>query len=77
MKCEHGITPWWDCDPCRATASFGEEPLEPYVDEHLGPEPIHITTRSERRQIMARNNLEYHDVSKNKRGRNYSFMGGK
>ena len=46
-------------------------------DEHLGPEPIHITTRSERRQIMARNNLEYHDVSKKKRGRIYSFMGGK
>ena len=76
MKCEHGVTPWWDCDPCRGSASFGEEPIAPYWDENLGPEPIHITTRSERRQIMARNNLEYHDVSKKKRGRVYSFMGG-
>ena len=77
MKCEHGITPWWDCDPCRNSASFGEEPISPYWDENLGPEPIHITTRSERRQIMSRNNLEYHDVSKKRRGRIYSFMGGK
>ena len=81
MKCDDcgaelqvGQWPW--C-PHEDAHNFGEAPLEPYWDEHLDSNPIHVTTRHERRQIMARNNLEYHDVSRKKRGRIYSFMGGK
>ena len=47
---------------------FGEEPLTPYMDEMLGPEPIEIRTRGERRRIMSQNHLEYLDVSSKKRG---------
>ncbi len=39
--------------------NFGEEPLEAYVDNHVDKVPREITTRSERRRIMAKNNLEY------------------
>ena len=74
MKCEHGVTPWWDCDPCRTSASFGEDPIQPYVDEHLAPDPVEITTRAQRRQIMSRNSLDYLDVSSKKRGRVYVDM---
>ena len=72
MKCEHGITPWWDCDPCRGTANFGEEPLTPYYDGELEAE---IRTRGERRAIMKAKGLEYHDVSKKKRGKVYVCLG--
>ena len=64
----------------RSSTDLGAEPRNHsnrIFDEHLDSNPIHITTRSERRQIMSRNNLEYHDVSKKRRGRIYSFMGGK
>ena len=47
---------------------FGEEPLAPYWDEHISPEGAEIRTRGERRRIMARNGLDYQDVSKKKRG---------
>ena len=77
MKCDHGITPWWDCDPCRGSATFGEDPIRPYFDEHVCPEGAHITTRAERRRIMAENKLEYHDVSRKKRGRVYVCLGGR
>jgi len=69
VKCEHGITPWWDCDPCRGSATFGEDPIEPYVDENLGHEPVLIRTRGERRRIMSKNHLDYLDVSGKKRGK--------
>lgn len=50
---------------------FGDEPLTPYIDHNLGPEPIEIRTRGERRAIMSRNHLDYHDVSRKKRGQLY------
>lgn len=75
MKCEHGLTPWWDCDTCRGGATFGEDPIRPYWDEHVCPDGAHITTRAERRRIMSQNNLEYLDVSKAKRGKVFVFMG--
>lgn len=75
MKCEHGVTPWWDCDPCRGSATFGEDPIQPYFDEHISPEGALITTRAERRRIMSRRGLDYLDVSKKKRGRVYVCMG--
>lgn len=71
MKCEHGITPWWDCDPCRGSATFGDDPIQPYFDENICKGGAMITTRGERRAIMAREHLDYHDVSKKKRGRLY------
>ena len=74
MKCEHGVTPWWDCDPCRGSATFGDTPLEPYVDHNLGPEPVEITSRAQRRAIMSKAHLDYHDVSKKIRGRVYVDM---
>jgi hypothetical protein len=74
MKCEHGITPWWDCDPCRGSATFGDDPIQPYFDEHICQGGAMITTRGERRAIMARNHLDYVDVSKKKRGKVYVDM---
>jgi hypothetical protein len=64
---------------CRGNASdhgkwYGaEEPLSPYWDEHISPEGAEIRTRGERRRLMDRNGLDYHDVSKKKRGRVYVF----
>lgn len=91
MKCEHGITPWWDCDPCRGSATFGDEPTQPYVDEHIAPGGTdvgydsegnryyghRITTRGERRRIMSKHHLDYEDVSRKKRGKVYICLGGK
>jgi hypothetical protein len=39
--------------------NFGEEPLEPYIDHNLCTEPVEITTRGERRAIMARQGMDY------------------
>ena len=61
----------WPWCPHGDARYFGEEPLEPYIDHNLGPEPIEIRTRGERRAIMSRNHLDYHDVSKKLRGRLY------
>ena len=54
---------------------FGDDPITPYMDEMLGPEPVEIRTRGERRRIMSQNHLEYLDVSKKKRGRVYVDFG--
>ena len=57
---------------------LGEEPLEPYWDHNLAPDPVYITTRGERRKLMSKNHLEYLDVSSKKRGgKLYFFVGGK
>ena len=61
----------WPFCPHGDARYFGEEPLEPYIDHNLGPEPVEIRTRGERRAIMSRNHLEYNDVSKKLRGRLY------
>lgn len=60
------------CDDCKSVrvlgdwpscphkkGHFGEEPLEPYIDEHILSEPILITSRGQRRAIMNREHLEY------------------
>lgn len=67
-----GDWPWCPHEPA---PHFGEEPLEPYWDEHISPQGAHLTTRSERRRIMAAGGLEYHDVSRKRRGRFYVDMG--
>ena len=68
-----GEWPFCNGDPAAhiLATNFGEQPLEPYIDHNLGPEPVEITTRSQRRAIMARQHFEYHDVSRKKRGRIY------
>ena len=78
VKCDkcgdwYGISDWPYC-PHEYAVGFGEEPLSPYIDEHLtkevspreddtpyGPE---ITTRAQRRKIMYANNLEYRPKKK-------------
>lgn len=41
------------------SGNFGEEPLEPYFDEHISPEGTWITTRGQRRAIMNASHFEY------------------
>lgn len=48
---------WPQCPHVKG--NFGEEPLEPYIDEHLLDHPIEITTRSQRRRIMNEQHFEY------------------
>lgn len=40
---------------------MGEEPMEPYIDHNLTSDPngVLVTTRGERRKLMAKGNLEY------------------
>jgi hypothetical protein len=57
-ECGETGHPWWDHGPVK---NFGEEPLEPYIDEHITDEHPGklITTRSERRKIMDRKGFDY------------------
>jgi len=72
-ECGEAGHPWWDHGSVK---KFGEDPIEPYMDEHLGHAPVEITSRAQRRRIMSQRNLEYKDVSKKLRGRIYVDMGG-
>jgi hypothetical protein len=66
---EFGVGDWPWCPHEFIGGDFGEEPLEPYMDEHItkksapgeSPEPYGpvITTRGERRKLMREQNLEY------------------
>lgn len=49
----------WPWCPHGEVRRFGEEPLEPYFDEHIRQGGAHITTRGERRRLMEKNNLFY------------------
>ena len=69
---EVGQWPWCPHGDAR---QFGEQPMESYFDEHVSPSGETFTTRAERRRFMAKNNLEYHDVSKKRRGRIFVDMG--
>jgi hypothetical protein len=62
---DHG--PWLGAD----------EPIEGYLDTNLGPQDIEITTRGQRRAIMAKNGLEYKDVTKKTRGKRLYFDMGR
>jgi len=55
---EIGSWPW--C-PHEDAKNFGEDPLEPYIDEHITDEHpgVLITSRAQRRKIMDRNGLDY------------------
>ena len=71
-----GEWPFCNGDPAAHVfaSNFGEQPLEPYMDENIAANPIEITTRGQRRAIMRASGLEYKDVSRKKRGRIYVDM---
>ena len=80
MKCDScgaelkiGEWPWCPHGDAR---HFGEDPIEPYIDENLGHEPVEITSRAQRRKIMYERNLEYVTLKKT-RGNLYVDLGGK
>lgn len=67
-KCGHElkIGEWPYCPHGRGGMAL-EDPLEPYNDWQLDPyshEGPEITTRAQRRKIMAQHNLEYVEPSK-------------
>ena len=70
---------WPDCrkDGSHSAGSFGEEPLEPYVDEHLTQDPngVLITTRSQRTKLMDKHALVYHKNKYITNGRRYVDLG--
>ena len=45
---------------------FGDEPIEGYVDDNLQHDPVEITTRGQRRAIMAKLGIEYRNKKKPK-----------
>jgi len=49
----------WPACPHSSDVTFGEQPLEPYVDENIAEEPVLITTRGQRKALMDKNNLVY------------------
>lgn len=52
MSCEHGLSPWWDCDTCRSTSRFAMDAFEPRYDEHLSEEDLTYTSSRERTKYM-------------------------
>lgn len=49
----------WPHCPHGDGTKFGEEPLEPYVDENIAETPVLITSRGQRAKIMSENHLEF------------------
>ena len=49
----------WPICPHGDGTKFGEEPLEPYFDEHICEGGAYITTRGQRSAIMRREYLEF------------------
>jgi len=60
-ECGSRRTPgdWMQCPHLNEKGSFGEDPLEPYFDEHITERGEYITSRGQRRTIMNANHLEY------------------
>ncbi len=56
---------WWDHGRVK---DFGEDPIEPYFDEHLSADGEWITTRGQRRAIMDKKNFDYRKTGKVKYG---------
>lgn len=69
----------WPWCPHEHVENFGEEPLEPYIDENLTREPggIEITTRAQRRKIMYESNMEYRPKTKMTGSTLFFDLGGK
>jgi len=49
----------WPICPHGDGTKFGEEPLEPYYDEHICEGGAYITTRGQRSAIMRAEHLEF------------------
>lgn len=83
MRCENcgaevQIGDWPYCPHEHVGSRWGDDPLEPYWDEHISKEGAYITSRGQRRAIMSKNHLDYLDVSSKKRlAKSYFFVGGK
>jgi hypothetical protein len=69
---------WMHC-PHGSGLSFGEEPLEPYIDHNVDTNPVLITTRAQRRELMKKNGLDYRKKRTDlvSSGRVYVFQGGR
>ena len=67
-----GDHPWWDHGPVK---KFGEDSIEPYVDWQLDPydDGVEITTRAQRRKIMAQHDLDYIEPKQQPAGRRLYF----
>jgi hypothetical protein len=69
---------WMHC-PHGSGKGFGEDPIEPYFDEHISESGEWITSRAQRRAIMAKGGWDY----KKKRtdlidtGKRFVFLGSK
>ena len=55
--CEHGISPWWDCDNCRTTSAFAVDAFEPRHDEMLATDGLTYTSARERQKYMDANGI--------------------
>jgi hypothetical protein len=53
--CEHGISPWWNCDDCRGTSAFAVDAFEPRYDEHLSTDGLTYTSAREKQRFMDAN----------------------
>lgn len=49
----------WPMCPHSSDVTFGEDPIEPYIDEHIDENPVLITSRGQRRALMEKNHLVY------------------
>jgi hypothetical protein len=53
----YGVGEWPWC-PHGAAKRFGDDPIDSYFDEHISTDGETITTRGQRRKLMAENALE-------------------
>lgn len=70
------VWPFCKGDPSKhvSVTHFSDDPIDDYIDENLQHDPVHITTRGQRRAIMSKLGIEYRDVSKKKRGARLYFF---
>jgi hypothetical protein len=69
---EVGSWPW--C-PHGKVRFFGDDPIEPYWDEHLTKDGVYITSRAQRRKIMDQRGLVPHKNKYENAGRLYFDQG--
>jgi len=56
---EYGLGEWPWCPHGTAGTNWADAPIEPYFDEHISTEGEWITSRGQRRALMAKNGLDY------------------
>ena len=74
-----GDYPFCPHDNVQGCLQMGEEPMEAYVDDNITSDPngVLITTRGERRKLMAQHNLEYRKKAPKPGGRLFFDMKGR